>query len=209
MTSAPPAAHIREDVFGTVLVRIFGIGAFAALRVELGVFRLERVGNVFEENRTEHDMLVLGRIHVVAQRVGRLPQLRLEAQRRAIILAVALRSPARHHRPPVNLGAEYTIANLRLLYSAATAGRSPRCCRQRSTHSLVSFSCTPFCDRRRRRVRKSTRSISWSWLKQEKTTVSVPVTGSWWRCRHCAQISFIMHCIGELIDAIARWSERK
>src|SRR5580692_185789 len=149
------------------------------------------------------------RIHVVAQRVGRLPQLRLEAQRRAIILAVALRSPARHHRPPVNLGAEYTIANLRLLYSAATAGRSPRCCRQRSTHSLVSFSCTPFCDRRRRRVRKSTRSISWSWLKQEKTTVSVPVTGSWWRCRHCAQISFIMHCIGELIDAIARWSERK
>ena len=49
-------------------------------------------------------------------------------------------------------------------------------------------------------------SISWSWLKQENTTVSVPVTGSRWRCRHCAQISFIMHCIGELIDAIARWS---
>ena len=24
------------------------------------------------------------------------------------------------------------------------------------------------------------------------------------RCRHCAQISFIMHCIGELIEAIAR-----
>jgi hypothetical protein len=30
-------------------------------------------------------MLVLGRIHVVAQRVGRLPQLRLKAERRAVI----------------------------------------------------------------------------------------------------------------------------
>jgi hypothetical protein len=37
----------------------------------------------------------------------------------------------------------------------------------------------------------------------------IPVTGSRWRCRHCAQISFIMHCIGELIEAIARWSGRK
>jgi hypothetical protein len=28
--------------------------------------------------------------------------------------------------------------------------------------------------------------------------------GSRCNCRHCAQISFIMHCIGELIEAIAR-----
>src|ERR1700746_2171795 len=58
------------------------------------------------------------------------------------------------------------------------AGRSPKCCRQRATESLVGFSWTPFCDSRRRKVRKSARSISWSWLKQEKSTVSVPVTGS-------------------------------
>jgi len=67
-----------EDVFGAVFVRVFRVGAFAALGVELGVLRLERVGNVFEENQPEHDVLVLGRIHVVAQRIGRLQQLRLE-----------------------------------------------------------------------------------------------------------------------------------
>ena len=74
-----------EDVFRAILVRVFRIGAFSALRVELGVFRLERVGDVFEENEAEHDVLVLGGIHVVAQRVGRLPQLRLEAERRPIV----------------------------------------------------------------------------------------------------------------------------
>jgi hypothetical protein len=42
------------------------------------VLRLECVGNVFEEDQPEHDMLVLGRIHVVAQRVSGLPQLRLK-----------------------------------------------------------------------------------------------------------------------------------
>ena len=56
-----------------------------------------------------------------------------------------------------------------------------------------------------RRLAKSTRSSSWSWLKQENTTVSLPVTGSLWSCRHWAQISFIMHCMGELIDPSARW----
>jgi hypothetical protein len=31
------------------------------------VFRLERIRDVLEENQAEHDMLVLGRIHIVAQ----------------------------------------------------------------------------------------------------------------------------------------------
>ena len=39
-------------------------------------------------------------------------------------------------------------------------------------------------------------------LKHENTTVSSPVAGSTWRCKHCAQISFIMHCIGELTLAM-------
>jgi len=43
------------------------------------VLRLERIRNVFEEDQAEHDMLVLGRIHVVAQRVSRLPELGLKA----------------------------------------------------------------------------------------------------------------------------------
>src|SRR2546428_218332 len=79
----------------------------------------------------------------------------------------------------------------------------PRCRSERSTHSRVSFSCTPFWLSRARRLSKSTRSRSWSWLKQENTTLSTPLTGSRWTCRHCAQISFIMHCIGELMEAIA------
>jgi hypothetical protein len=32
-----------------------------------------------------------------------------------------------------------------------------------------------------------------------------PVTGSLCCCRHCAQISFIMHCIGELMLPMALW----
>ena len=35
--------------------------------------------------------------------------------------------------------------------------------------------------------------------------VSTPVFGSTCRCRHWPQISFIMHCIGELIEPIAVW----
>ena len=34
--------------------------------------------------------------------------------------------------------------------------------------------------------------------------MTLPVAGSRCGCRHCAQISFIMHCIGELIEPIAR-----
>src|SRR5258708_1048114 len=70
------------------------------------------------------------------------------------------------------------------------------------------LSGTLFWRSRWRRQAKSTRSISWSWLKQEKTTDSLPVTGSLWSCRHWAQISFIMHCMGELIDARDRKSTR-
>src|SRR5207248_968472 len=77
------------------------------------------------------------------------------------------------------------------------------CLRQRSIQSAVSFSCTPFCARRCDSALKSTWSSGWSWLKQEKTYVVLPVAGSTCGCRHCAQISFIMHCIGELMEPIA------
>src|SRR3954465_12165026 len=71
--------------------------------------------------------------------------------------------------------------------------------RERSIQSLVSFSWTPFWERRERRVSKRALSRGWSWFAQEKTTVSLPVTGSRWVWRHWAQISFIMHCMGELM----------
>ena len=41
--------------------------------------------------------------------------------------------------------------------------------------------------------------------RQEKMIVSLPVSGSTCFCRHCAQTSFIMHCIGELMLAMAMW----
>ena len=45
------------------------------------------------ENQAEHDVLVFGRIHIVAQRVGRLPQLRLKAQRRPITVTAVCAVP--------------------------------------------------------------------------------------------------------------------
>ena len=79
-----PAAPRRhpEDVLGAVLVRVFGIGAgvVAFAGDELGVLLLEGVGDVLEEDQAEDDVLVLGRVHVVAQLVGGEPELGLEAE---------------------------------------------------------------------------------------------------------------------------------
>src|SRR5437879_6282762 len=47
---------------------------------ELGVLGLEGVGDVLEEDETEDDVLVLGRVHVVAPRVRGGPELGLEAE---------------------------------------------------------------------------------------------------------------------------------
>ena len=77
-----PAGLLRhpEDAVGAVLVPVFGVGALRLLRFELGVLLLEGVGDVLEEDQAEDDVLVLGRVHVVAQRVGGRPELRLEAE---------------------------------------------------------------------------------------------------------------------------------
>ena len=69
-----PARLLRhpEDVRGAVFVGVFGVGALRTpfAGVELGVLLLEGVGDVLEEDQAEDDVLVLGRVHVVAQRVG-------------------------------------------------------------------------------------------------------------------------------------------
>ena len=77
-----PARLLRhpEDAGGAVLVGVLGVGALRLLRFELGVLGLEGVGDVLEEDQAEDDVLVLGRVHVVAQRVGGGPELGLEAQ---------------------------------------------------------------------------------------------------------------------------------
>ncbi len=61
-----------EDVLGFVFVRVFGIGAgvVALAGDELGAVFLEGVGDVFEEDEAEDDVLVFRRVHVVAQLVG-------------------------------------------------------------------------------------------------------------------------------------------
>jgi len=77
-----PAGLLRnpEDVGRAVFVGVFRVGPFALfggkLRVNLG----EGVGNVLEEDEPEYDMLVLGRVQVVAELVRRQPERLLEAQ---------------------------------------------------------------------------------------------------------------------------------
>ena len=75
------AGRHPEDVLGFVFVRVFGIGAgvVAFAGDELRVVLLEGVGDVFEEDEAEDDVLVFRRVHVVAQLVGGEPELGLEA----------------------------------------------------------------------------------------------------------------------------------
>lgn len=78
------AASLRrppeEDVVRPVLVRVFGIGPVAHFGEQLLMPLLEGVGDVFQKDQPEHDVLVLGRLHVVAQLVGGEPELGLEAE---------------------------------------------------------------------------------------------------------------------------------
>jgi hypothetical protein len=70
-----------KNIFSFVFVLIFGIRAFviAFARDEFGAVFLERVGNVFEKNQAEDDVLVFRRVHVVAEFVGGEPELGFES----------------------------------------------------------------------------------------------------------------------------------
>ena len=69
-----------ENIVRAVLVRIFGIGPFAHFGQQLLMPLFEGVGDVLEEDQPQHDVLVLGRIHVVAELVSGQPELGLEAE---------------------------------------------------------------------------------------------------------------------------------
>jgi hypothetical protein len=68
-----------EDAQGAVLVGVLGVGALGLLGDEPRVVLLEGVGDVLEEDETQDDVLVLGRVHAAAQGVGHLPELGLVA----------------------------------------------------------------------------------------------------------------------------------
>ena len=66
-----------EDVLGGVFVLV--LLEVLALVDELAVFGLELVGNVFQEDQTQHDGLVFRRVDIAAHLVRRAPDLLLEA----------------------------------------------------------------------------------------------------------------------------------
>jgi len=81
VTSGPRRAGHPEDVLGFVFVGVLGIGSgvVALAGEELGAVFLEGVGDVFEEDEAEDDVLVFRRVHVVAELIGSEPELGLEA----------------------------------------------------------------------------------------------------------------------------------
>ena len=61
--------------------RVLGVGAARAFCASSSrVLLLEGVGDVLEEDQAEDDVLVLGRVHVVAELVGGGPERGLEAE---------------------------------------------------------------------------------------------------------------------------------
>ena len=88
MRPARLARH-PEHVLGSIFVRV--LGGERVLRQQRGAPRLEGVGNVLEEDQTERDMLVVGRLEVLAQLVGGEEQLRLEAEVGPVVLLLRRR----------------------------------------------------------------------------------------------------------------------
>ena len=96
-----PAGFARhpEDALGAVLVGVFGISALVDLRLELRVGLLEGVGDVFEEDQAQDDVLVLGGVHAAPQRVGHPPQFGPVVRNAAVVAAFcpASASPGGRH----------------------------------------------------------------------------------------------------------------
>ncbi len=69
-----------EDSLRSVFVRVLGVGTQVALGLEASAVGLKSVGDVLEEDKPQHDMLILGGVHGAAQGVSGRPELGLEAQ---------------------------------------------------------------------------------------------------------------------------------
>src|SRR5262249_30186065 len=69
-----------EDVLGTVLVGVLGVGSLGRCRDQPGPMVLEGIRDVLEEHQPEYYVLVLGRVHAAPQNVRRLPEPGLEPE---------------------------------------------------------------------------------------------------------------------------------
>lgn len=79
----PRLGRNPEDALAAILVRILGIRPLVDLREELPMPLVECIRNILEKHEPEHDMLVLGRVHVVPKLVRSLEQRALEPEIRA------------------------------------------------------------------------------------------------------------------------------
>ena len=75
-----PAGSLRypEDVAGQVLVLVLRISTLVGF--QLLALLLEGVGYILQEDQPQYDMLLLRRVHVVAELVRRQPQLGFKAE---------------------------------------------------------------------------------------------------------------------------------
>ncbi len=132
----------QKMLCGLVLVGVLGVGAFGSggRGGQVFVLGLERVADVLEEDEPENDVLVLGGVHVVAQGVGRLPELGFEAGRGGGV-------GVRHSGPPARGAASSGSARTHcsptsdadgapIPTSAATAARYNRTCPAYSARRL-------------------------------------------------------------------------
>jgi len=92
------------------------------LAVPAGVHLLEGVGDVLQEDQAEHHVLVLGRVHIVAELVGRLPQCGLEAERGPVAAHAMLR---------------FAFCHEMVLAIACTGERTSRSGRRRATRQMT------------------------------------------------------------------------
>jgi len=68
---APADVRNPRNTSSSEFVRVFGVGTPRPLHFEIGVFGLERGGDVSAESEAEGNMIVFGGVHAVAKRVGR------------------------------------------------------------------------------------------------------------------------------------------
>jgi hypothetical protein len=90
-----------EDVLRAVFVRVLRVRTLRAFGFELRVLLLEGVGDVLEKDEAEDNVLVFGRVHAAAQRVGHFPEFGLVAdggaggfsRQKVVLLSFCQRSP--------------------------------------------------------------------------------------------------------------------